>query len=83
MAFLNEQGLTRLWSHILAKLGAKVDKISGKGLSTNDYTDEEKEKVSSSLDDINNLKTLVGETAVSIQINNALTDFTIDGGNWE
>lgn len=46
MAFLNEIGLERLWSHIIAKLGVKVDKENGKGLSTNDYTDEEKEKLS-------------------------------------
>lgn len=45
MAFLNETGLERLWTHILAKLGTKVDKVSGKGLSTNDYTDEDKEKL--------------------------------------
>lgn len=83
MTFLNEQGLTRLWGHILAKLGGKVDKVDGKGLSTNDYTNEEKEKVSNSLNGVNNLKILVGETAVSVQINNALADFIIDGGNWE
>lgn len=47
MAFLNETGLERLWTHIVAKLGTKVDKVSGKGLSTNDYTDEDKEKLNS------------------------------------
>lgn len=45
MAFLNEQGLERLWSHIVNKLSGKVDKVDGKGLSTNDFTDAEKEKL--------------------------------------
>lgn len=45
MAFLNEKGLERLWTHITTKLGTKVDKVGGKGLSTNDYTDEEKNKL--------------------------------------
>lgn len=76
----------------------KVDKISGKGLSTNDYTTDEKNKlagiatgankttVDSSLStsstnpvqnkvvamEINNLNTLVGDTAVSTQISDAV-----------
>lgn len=45
MAILNERGLERLWSHIIAKLGGKVDKEEGMGLSSNDFTAEEKEKL--------------------------------------
>ena len=45
MNFLDEQGLARLWQHIAAKLGGKVDKVEGKTLSTNDFTDEDKEKL--------------------------------------
>ena len=45
MAFLDTTGLQRLWAHIITKLGDKVDKVSGKGLSTNDYTTEEKNKL--------------------------------------
>ena len=45
MAFLDNIGLEHLWAHIIAKLGYKVDKVDGKGLSTNDYTDEDKAKV--------------------------------------
>lgn len=45
MAFLNEIGVARLWEHILAKLGNKVDKVDGKDLSTNDYTTTEKNKL--------------------------------------
>lgn len=45
MAFLNEQGLQRLWQHIVTKLSNKVDSEDGKGLSTNDFTNEDKEKL--------------------------------------
>lgn len=76
MAFLNEQGLERLWAHITAKLGNKVDKESGKGLSTNDYTDEEKNKLSSMSVDIDNINALVGDTSVADQISNAIEDMT-------
>lgn len=34
-------------SPLLADIANKVDKVSGKGLSTNDYTDEDKAKLSS------------------------------------
>ena len=53
MAFLNETGLGQVWNKIKAKISliesaisdideVKVDKVSGKGLSTNDYTTDEK-----------------------------------------
>lgn len=56
MAFLNETGLGQVWSKIKTKINsiestisdidkAKVDKVSGKGLSTNDYTTTEKNKL--------------------------------------
>lgn len=45
MAFLDSSGVTRLWEHIVYKLGNKVDKETGKGLSTNDYTTVEKDKL--------------------------------------
>ena len=45
MTFLNNTGLERLWSKITAKLDLKVDKVNGKGLSTNDYTTTEKNKL--------------------------------------
>lgn len=47
MSFLNNSGLERLWAHILLKLNRKVDKIDGKSLSTNDFTNEDKEKLNS------------------------------------
>lgn len=50
MAFLNNAGLERLWAHILLKLNRKVDKVEGKGLSTNDFTNEDKEKLNTHSD---------------------------------
>ena len=84
---------------VAAQIGGKVDKVDGKDLSSNDYTDEEKTKLSGietgankttvdvALSDtstnpvqnkvvsvaINNLNSLVGDTAVSTQISNALS----------
>lgn len=77
MTFLNEQGVERLWTHIIAKLGSKVDKVDGKALSANDYTDEDKDK-------LNNLGILVGDTSVSEQIDTAMNTLReeILGGEW-
>lgn len=41
-----ENTVTYLLQRIKASLGGKVDKVDGKGLSTNDYTAAEKEKLS-------------------------------------
>ena len=98
MGFLDGSGVARLWEHIVYKLGNKVDKEIGKGLSTNDYTTTEKNKlagiaeganktiVDSALSStstnpvqnkvvnaaINDLNTLVGDTAVATQITTAI-----------
>ena len=37
MAYLDESGLSRLWNHIMTKLGGKVDKIEGQELATEEY----------------------------------------------
>lgn len=99
MAFLNNTGLEHLWAKIVSKLGTKVDKVDGKGLSTNDYTTAEKNKLAGIAEGANktivdsamsststnpvqnkvvntaiaNVKNLVGDTAVSTQISNAIT----------
>lgn len=54
MGFLDKNGVERLWMHILAKIGAKVDKVNGKGLSTNDFTDDYKNKLDGIEDSANN-----------------------------
>jgi len=45
MKIVTRSGIERLWSHISIRLNNKVDKINGKGLSSNDYTNEEKTKL--------------------------------------
>ncbi len=44
--YLDKSGLTLLISKIKTALNGKVDVVSGKGLSTNDYTSAEKNKLS-------------------------------------
>ena len=43
--FLGQNGLNKLITLIKNALGTKVDKVEGKGLSTNDYTTSEKTKL--------------------------------------
>lgn len=44
-SWLDRAGAIHLWKTIEAMLGTKVDKIEGFGLSSNDYTTEEKNKL--------------------------------------
>lgn len=44
--YLDENGLLYFWQQLKVKLAGKVDVVSGKGLSTNDYTTTEKNKLS-------------------------------------
>lgn len=64
MAFLNKAGLERLWAHILLKLNRKVDKVEGKGLSTEDFTTEEK----------NNLKNLTDTCVTKDYVDSKVLD---------
>jgi hypothetical protein len=43
--FVSKDNLAYIWSKIKTLLGNKVDKVSGKGLSANDYTTTEKTKL--------------------------------------
>lgn len=43
--YLDKTGLALVWEKIKNSLSGKVDKIDGKGLSTNDYTSDEKTKL--------------------------------------
>lgn len=47
MAFLDHIGLSHLRDLIFKKLETKVDKVNGKDLSTNDYTNDDKNKLES------------------------------------
>lgn len=44
-SFLDKTGLGLVWAQIKLLLADKVDKVDGKGLSSNDYTAEEKAKL--------------------------------------
>lgn len=44
--YLDNNGLLYLWGKIKSIVGGKVDKVDGKGLSTNDFTDADKSKLS-------------------------------------
>ena len=43
--FLDSNGVIYLWSKIKTLVGGKVDKVEGKGLSSNDFTAAEKAKL--------------------------------------
>lgn len=45
MDYVNKNGLSHFWQSLKTKLSDKVDKEEGKGLSSNDYTKEDKEKL--------------------------------------
>lgn len=67
MAFLDKNGLSRLWAYIIEHLGEKVDKVDGKGLSTNDYTDEDKAQLGAVSDELS--VTVDNLSAVSSTLN--------------
>lgn len=46
LKFIDPEGLKYLWSKLKDLFNGKVDKVTGKGLSTNDYTTTEKNKLS-------------------------------------
>lgn len=41
----DEMDFGKVWGKVKSAMSCKVDKVHGKGLSTNDYTSEDKEKV--------------------------------------
>lgn len=72
MAFLDMTGLERLWQHILLKLENKVDKDAGKGLSTNDFTDKDKDQLEAIARDY---LTQVDKNELNDSITNVLNSF--------
>lgn len=40
-----EMDYGKVWGKVKSVMSCKVDKVKGKGLSTNDYTSEDKQKV--------------------------------------
>lgn len=94
-SFLNLTGLSYYHNKIKAlfatktELGDKVDKVSGKGLSTNDYTTTEKNKLNGIATGaqvnvietikVNNTALTPSSKAVNITVPTALSDLTNDG----
>lgn len=65
MNFLDKTGLTLLWEYIQIAISKavsfKVDKVEGKGLSTNDYTDGDKETLAILSNSVDNLSAKIEE----------------------
>ena len=70
MKYLNDDGLLYLVQKIKTWLSGKVDKVDGKGLSTNDYTTAEKTKLSGIETGAN--KTVINNTVTSTSTTEAL-----------
>lgn len=88
--YLNSTGLSHFWDRISNILSQKVDKVNGKGLSTNDYTTEEKNKLNNIETQAN--KTIIDATlsitgqaadakAVGDELNNKIDDVQIEGAS--
>ncbi len=72
MSYLDNKGVERLWAHITAKLGDKVTKEEGKGLSSNDFTTAEKTK----------LANLTAPSITSTGAGNAVTNISVSGSTF-
>lgn len=72
MSYLDNKGVERLWAHITAKLGDKVNKEEGKGLSSNDFTTAEKTK----------LANLMAPSITSTGSGNAVTNISVSGSTF-
>lgn len=88
--YLDKSGLTLLISKIKSALGGKVDVVSGKGLSTNDYTTAEKTKLSGIASGaqanviesvkVNGTKLTPSSKAVDISVPTKVSQLTNDSG---
>ena len=84
MPFLDENGLSHLWEIIIQKLSKKVDKVDGKGLSTNDFSDFEQNRVSVAYSNAhwhNNLSALNGITSAKVTAWDGKQDALVSGTN--
>jgi hypothetical protein len=74
MAFLDDNGLLYFWLKLKNTLAGKVDKEDGKGLSSNDYSTTEKEKLAGIAEGANNysLPTASSSTLGGIKVGSNL-----------
>lgn len=68
MGYLDSAGLNRFWQNLKTLLNGKQDAVTGKGLSTNDYTDDEKDNLTSAVEASNELNDLMAGFHGSINI---------------
>lgn len=88
--YLDKSGLALLISKIKTALNGKVDVVSGKGLSTNDYTNAEKQKLSGIASGaqanviesvkVNGTKVEPSSKAVDISVPTKVSQLTNDSG---
>lgn len=88
--YLDDNGLLYFWQQLKTLLAGKVNTESGKGLSTNDYTTAEKNKLAAIEADadvnvietikVNNVDQTVTNKAVNIAVPTATSDLTNDSG---
>lgn len=88
--YLDKEGLSHFWQGLKQKLASKVDKVEGKGLSTNDFTTAEKNKLSNieagaevnviETIQVNNQSLTPTGKAVNIQVPTKTSDITNDSG---
>lgn len=77
--FLDKAGVAVLWNKIKTNLGDKVDKVTGKGLSTNDYDNTEKSHVSTAYTHSQSAHApSTAEKNVIIGVQKNGTDLTVD-----
>jgi hypothetical protein len=74
MKYLSYEGLTHLKLLIKNALNGKVDKVTGKGLSTNDFTNELKNTYDNVVQKVDELTTTGGEPNIieTIKVNNTI-----------
>ena len=88
--YLDKEGLSHFWQGLKQKLANKVDKVEGKGLSTNDFTTAEKNKlegIEAGADanvietiQVNNQALTPTGKAVNIPVPTKTSDLTNDSG---
>lgn len=85
--YLNFEGLTHFFNKLLGVLSAKVDKVEGKGLSSNDYTADDKNKLSGisagaevNQNAFNTINTVSQTVTASVSAKNKTDAFTLKAG---
>lgn len=70
MSYLDENGLKQFYGKLMARLNSKVDKVTGKQLTTNDYSNSEKAVVA----DVNSKKHSHSNKSVLDKLTQAMLD---------